>query len=103
MGKRLVFLGIALPLILLFAHSSLKAETATIFDVFLWLFLLLVVTGVALWPSTGRDQNVELELERRGWADRIEIQESAAAKPRTPAARHTRQVHDLARRLKRLH
>lgn len=102
MGKRLIFLGLALPLILLSAHASLTADTATIFDVFFWLFLLLVVAGVALWPSTGRDQKAELELERRGWADRVEIVPPSTT-PRTPPDRHTRQVHDLARRLKRLH
>jgi hypothetical protein len=34
---------------------------------------MLAVSALALWPSTGRDQRAELELERRGWGDRIEF------------------------------
>jgi hypothetical protein len=73
MSKRFLMLGIVLGLVLMVAASSLRAETASIFDVFFWLLVLLVVSGLALWPSTGRDQKAELSLERRGWADRIEF------------------------------
>ncbi len=82
MGKRFLALAAALGLIVLLAASSLQSETATVLHVFFWLFLVLVVTGVALWPSTGRDQRAELRLERAGWADRIEFEKSAPGKPR---------------------
>ena len=73
MGKRSLFLGAALILILVLAWPSLRSETASALDIFFWLFALLVVSALALWPSTGRDQRVELELERRSWGDRIEF------------------------------
>ena len=73
MGKRYWFLGAALALILVLAYPSLRSETASALDLFFWLFLMLVVSGLALWPSSGRDQQAELGLERRGWADRIEF------------------------------
>jgi hypothetical protein len=78
MGKRHLFLGIALALILVVAWPSLRSETASALDLFFWLFLMLVVSGLALWPSTGRDQRAELRLERRGWADRIEFRRDEA-------------------------
>ena len=79
MGKRYLFLGGALALILVLACSSLRSEAASALDLFFWLFLLLAVSGLALWPSTGRDQRAELRLERRGWADRIEFDGSKVA------------------------
>ncbi len=85
MGKRYVFLGAALPLMLLLAWPSLRSETASALDLFVWLLVMLVVSGLALWPSTGRDQRAELRLERRGWADRIEFRDSGPA-PSSDAA-----------------
>jgi hypothetical protein len=73
MGKRSLFLGTALILIVVLAWPSLQSETASALDIFYWLFAMLVVSALALWPSTGRDQRAELELERRGWGDRIEF------------------------------
>jgi hypothetical protein len=88
MNKRFLMLGIVLGLLLIVAASSLRAETASIFEVFFWLLLILVVSGLALWPSTGRDQGAELMLERRNWADRIEFGDKGAsgdaARPATP-------------------
>jgi hypothetical protein len=85
MGKRTLFLGAALALILVLAWPSLRSETANAFDLFFWLFVMLVVSGLALWPSTGRDQRAELRLERRGWADRIEFGDRGkAARSTTP-------------------
>ena len=76
MGKRSLFLAAALILIVVLAWPSLRSETASGLDIFFWLFVMLVVSALALWPSTGRDQRAELELERRGWADRIEFRKS---------------------------
>jgi hypothetical protein len=73
MGKSTVFLGTALALILVLACPSLRSESASAFELFFWLLAILVVSGVALWPSTARDQRAELRLERPGWADRIEF------------------------------
>ena len=73
MGKRTVFLSAALVLIVVLAWPSLRSESASALDIFFWLFVMLVVSALALWPSTGRDQRAELRLERRGWADRIEF------------------------------
>jgi hypothetical protein len=73
MAKRSLFLGAALILIVVLAWPSLRSETASALDIFFWLFVMLVVSALALWPSTGRDQRAELRLERRGWADRIEF------------------------------
>ena len=73
MGKRSLFLGAALILVVVLAWPSLRSETASALDLFFWLFVMLVVSALALWPSTGRDQRAELRLERRGWADRIEF------------------------------
>jgi hypothetical protein len=77
MSKRFILMAVTLGLILWAAIHNLQAEEATIFHVFFWLFLVLVVAGVALWPTTGREQQAELKLERMGWADRIDF---AAAK-----------------------
>ena len=91
MGKRYLFLGAALALTLVLAYPSLQSETASALDLFFWLFVMLVVSGLALWPSTGRDQLAELRLERGGWADRIEFSDSGkaaggtAAAPRSPS------------------
>jgi hypothetical protein len=85
MGKRTLFLGAALALILVLAWPSLRSETASAFDLFFWLFVMLVVSGLALWPSTGRDQRAELRLERRGWADRIEFGDGGKAARSTTA------------------
>jgi len=85
MGKRYVFLGAALALTLVLAYPSLRSEAASALDLFLWLFLLLVVSALALWPSTGRDQQAELRLERRGWADRIEFVDGGKAASGTSA------------------
>jgi len=73
MGKRYLFLGAALALMVVVAWPSLQSESSSALDLFVWLGLMLVVSGLALWPSTGRDQRAELRLERRGWADRIEF------------------------------
>ena len=73
MGKRSLFLGAALVLIMVLAWPSLRSETASALDLFFWLLVMLAVSALALWPSTGRDQRAELALERRGWADRIEF------------------------------
>ena len=73
-GKRTVFLCAALVLILTVAYPSLQAEDASALDLFVWLGVMLAVSVLALWPSTGRDQRAELKLERRGWADRIEFE-----------------------------
>ena len=91
MGKRTLFLGAALALIVVLAWPSLRSESASAFDLFFWLFVMLVVSGLTLWPSTGRDQQAELRLERRGWADRIEFGQggkstgSGAARPAAPS------------------
>ena len=73
------FLGAALVLIVVLAWPSLRSETASALDLFFWLFVMLVVSALALWPSTGRDQRAELALERRGWADRIEFRKGDGA------------------------
>ena len=85
MGKRYLFLVAALTLMLVLAWPSLSAETASALDLFFWLLVMLVVSGLALWPSTGRDQRAELELERRGWADRIQFRDTGKT-PATGAA-----------------
>ena len=95
MNKRFLMLGIVLGLVLMVAVSSLRAETASILDVFFWLLLLLVVSGLALWPSTGRDQKAELSLERRGWADRIEFERGAKAAGSGSARRADTPSHTL--------
>jgi|GEM_PF-5790344 len=73
MGKRFGMLGVALAILATLALPTLRADTSSALDVIFWLFLMLLVSGLALWPSTGRDQRAELALERRGWADRIEF------------------------------
>jgi hypothetical protein len=75
---RFKILGLALAAILAGALSSLQGPQAGAFEIFLWLSPMLVVSGVALWPTTGRDQRVELELERLSWADRIEFKEASS-------------------------
>lgn len=86
-GKRYLFLLAALALMLVAAWPSLSAESASALDLFFWLLVMLVIAGLALWPSSGRVERAELALERRGWADRVEFGEagkttaSAAAPP----------------------
>jgi hypothetical protein len=93
MSKRFLLLGIVLGLLVMLAGSNLRGEASSIFDVFFWLMLLLVVAGLALWPSSSRDQKAELGLERRGWADRIEFERgprpagSRASRPAAASAR----------------
>jgi hypothetical protein len=82
----------ALGAILLLALDSLAAKDASIFQVFVWLFVLLAVVGAALWPSTGADQRVELELDRLGWADHIAFEEKAAIVSKQDAARSARRL-----------
>ena len=84
MGKRGLFLGAALVLIVVLAWPSLRSETASALDLFYWLLAMLAVSALALWPSTGRDQRAELALERRGWADRIEFGRNADEDRSTP-------------------
>ncbi len=86
MGKRFPLLGVVIGLFVMIAASSLRAESATILDVFFWLLLLLAVSALALWPRAGRDQKAELRLERRGWADRIEF--GQATKPAGSGSAH---------------
>jgi len=83
MAKRSLFLGAALVLIVVLAWPSLRSESASALDIFFWLFVMLAVSALALWPSTGRDQRAELRLERRGWADRIEFDKGEG--PRGPS------------------
>ena len=68
MGKRSLFLGAALVLIVVLAWPSLRSETASALDIFFWLFAMLVVSALALWPSTGRDQRAELLSDAAGQA-----------------------------------
>jgi hypothetical protein len=75
MGTRYAVLGVVQALILIFAYGSLNAETATILDVFSWLFLMLVACGIGLWPASERAEKAELAAERMSWADRIELKE----------------------------
>ena len=60
---------------LMCAVFNLRPGETGVFEIFLWLLFLLVACGVALWPSTGRDQRAELALERLSWADRVEFGE----------------------------
>jgi hypothetical protein len=85
-GKRYVFLLAALAVMLAAAWPNLTAETASALDLFFWLAVMLVIAGMALWPSSGREQRAELALERRGWADRVEFGgASRTARDPTPA------------------
>jgi hypothetical protein len=79
MGKQHVFLGAAVALVVALAWPSLRSETASALDLFFWLFVLLAMVAVVLWPRAGRDQRAELKLERRGWADRIDFDEPSKA------------------------
>jgi hypothetical protein len=79
MGKQHVFLGAAVALVVVLAWPSLRSETASALDLFFWLFALLAMVAVVLWPRAGRDQRAELKLERRGWADRIDFREPGKA------------------------
>jgi len=86
MGKRGLFLGAALVLIVVLAWPSLRSETASALDLFYWLLAMLAVSALALWPSTGRDQRAELALEQRCWADRIEFGRNADEDGSTPTS-----------------
>ena len=73
MDKRFVLFAVVLGLMLIVAAASLQGQSASIFQVFFWLLVLLVVSGLALWPRSAADQETELRLERRGWADRVDF------------------------------
>jgi hypothetical protein len=60
-------------------------DDLSVVDVFLGLLALLVVSAAALWPRSGRDQRVELEMERLGWADRVQLPTSPVAPAPTSA------------------
>lgn len=77
MNRRFLALTMALALMLAAAHFDLYGHDANIFHVFGGLLALLVLCGVVLWPSSGRDQRVELALEQRNWADRINVEAAA--------------------------
>ncbi len=79
---RFVVFGLILVGIVASAYVSLQAGQSSVLQVFFWLGLILVTCAVALWPFAGRDQRVELELERQTWADNIEFRETPAV-PRT--------------------
>ena len=79
MRTRLPALAVALGFVLFLACTDLSSPDSSVFHVFFWLLVAVAVTGVGLWPTSGRDQRVELELERLSWADHIDVH--AAAKP----------------------
>lgn len=85
MGTRFAVFALVLAGVLVCAFFSLKSGQSSVLEVFVWLGLILVVSGIALWPTTGRDQRAELKLERLSWADRIEFKEPSPA-PRSSAS-----------------
>ena len=37
---------------------------------------MLVIFGVALWPTSSRDQRVDMRMDRANWGDRIDIEKA---------------------------
>jgi hypothetical protein len=52
----------------------------SIVDVFAGLGALLVLSVLALWPGSGRPEQVEDELGRRSWADRVRLAKGTESK-----------------------
>jgi hypothetical protein len=52
----------------------------SILDVFAGLGALLVLSVLALWPGSGRPEQVEDELGRRSWADRVRLAKGTESK-----------------------
>jgi uncharacterized membrane protein YccF (DUF307 family) len=73
MSRRFVIMACLWVMLMLLLFS--EQQPRTLIDVFFALFALLVVMGVALWPTMGRDKRVEMRMERANWADRIEFQD----------------------------
>lgn len=46
-------------------------------DAFSALFCMLILSIVALWPSSDEADKVDNELGRKSWADRVAIEERA--------------------------
>jgi hypothetical protein len=68
--------------------GSVGYDSLSVIDVFFGLFVLLVLSAAVLWPRSGRVERVELELERQGWADRIELPAGPAGQASARSTTH---------------
>jgi hypothetical protein len=67
-------------MLLLYVISEGNTLFDSIVDVFAGLGALLVLSVLALWPGSGRPEQVEDELGRRSWADRVRLAKGTESK-----------------------
>jgi hypothetical protein len=67
-------------MLLLYVISEGNTLFDSILDVFAGLGALLVLSVLALWPGSGRPEQVEDELGRRSWADRVRLAKGTESK-----------------------
>ena len=76
MTKRFMIMSAFFGVVVFLQFSDLKTRDGTLFYVFFILFAMLVIFGVALWPTSSRDQRVDMRMDRANWGDRIDIEKA---------------------------
>jgi hypothetical protein len=80
MTPRSRLLAATYVMLLLYVASDGNALFDSILDVFAGLGALLVLSVLALWPGSGRPEQVEDALGRRSWADRVRLAKGTESK-----------------------
>jgi hypothetical protein len=92
MGLRIPLLTLGVGAIAPFGSSM--SDSPELYQIFFWLFALLVVFAVAFWPTLGRGPRTELRRERRGWVDRIDFRRALRARSIAEGAALSRDLRD---------
>lgn len=74
MGLRFKFLAAVYLMLMMIATNGEFSLFGGAADVFIGLAILLVLSVIALWPNSGRGEQVDRALSGTNWADRIDIE-----------------------------
>lgn len=73
MGMRFKLLSVVFLIVLLLSADRGLRPFGNVMDIFLALFVLLILSAIALWPNTSRTDRVDRAMSGDSWADRIEF------------------------------
>ena len=73
MGLRFKLLSAVFLVALLASSDHGFRPFGNVLDVFFALFILLVLSALALWPNSSRADRVDRAINGSSWADRIEF------------------------------
>lgn len=74
MNLRFKVLSAAFLVLLMLANNTEMRPFDSVYDVFVGLIALLLLSIIALWPNSSRTDRVDRAMSGDSWADRIDIE-----------------------------